>query len=78
MDVVFGPFEQPYGVNSTTDTTKESKKAQDPSKAIAIVLLVMLGLFLAALAVAIYVTQKKRAKERKAKETGAATPQEIA
>ncbi|KAL6358053.1 hypothetical protein LRP88_08232 [Fusarium phalaenopsidis] len=78
MDVVFGPFEQPYGVNSTTDTEKEPKKPQDPSKAIAIVLSVMVGLFVAALAGAAYVTYKKRAKKRKLKETHPATAPENA
>ncbi|RSL46739.1 hypothetical protein CEP53_010213 [Fusarium sp. AF-6] len=78
MDAVFGPFEQPYGVNRTTDTEKESKKPQDPSRAIAIVLLVILGLFLAALLVAIYFTCKKRAKQRKVNKTDAATAPEIA
>lgn len=78
MDVVFGPFEQPYGVNSTTDTAKESKKPKDPSKAIAIVLSVMVGLFVATLAGAAYVTYKKRAKNRKLKETNVATAPENA
>lgn len=78
MDVVFGPFEQPYGLNSTTDTTKEAKKPQDPSKAIAIVLCVMVGLFVAALAGAAYVTYKKRAKKHKPKETHPATAPENA
>ncbi|KAL2685328.1 hypothetical protein Neosp_006425 [[Neocosmospora] mangrovei] len=76
MDVVFGPFEQPYGVNSTTNTTKESKKPNDPSKAITIVLSVMVGLFVAALAGAAYVTYKKRAGKSKLKETHPTTAPE--
>lgn len=76
MDVVFGPFEHPYAVNSTTDTAKEHKKPQDPSMAIAIILSVMVGLFVATLAGAVYVTHKKRAKNRKVKDINAATAPE--
>ncbi|KAJ4312227.1 hypothetical protein N0V84_010035 [Fusarium piperis] len=69
MDVVFGPFEQPYRVNNTTGTANESKKPQDPSKAIAIVLCVTVGLFVAALVAVAYVTYQKQAKKRKVKGT---------
>lgn len=76
MDIVFGPFEQPSWANSTASTAKESsQKPRDPSEAIMVVSIVMVGIFVAALAGAAYFTCQKRAKKRsKLKKSNAAAP----